>query len=203
MRALLATMILALTLIVTPYTANAKPFHMPSEGVVLVHAMKSLGVTWQKLSNSQSVLIIKCMKGGYAGVRLSRGATVSVDLQRTTSMMNPYIGIVSITGEFEENDSSVDGSCRKTKQEAKYGAGWHANNMIYDFVIYYQMHGNELWMTGGNEVFRNNFMQQPGPPQVDANSDWLHAFRYPVYCPAGLFGHKKLLCDGRWLDEKQ
>ncbi|TIS18448.1 MAG: hypothetical protein E5X07_32220 [Mesorhizobium sp.] len=32
----------------------------------------------------------------------------------------------------------------------------------------------------GNEVFVNNFMRQPGQPQIDPNGNWLHVFRYPV-----------------------
>lgn len=149
----------------------------------LVQAMRGLAVTWQNLSQTQQVLLIDCQKGGFIGVRLTFGAQVSVDLQKTTSLMNPYLGIVNLTGEFQNNADSQNSSCLHSKHEALHNDGWHGNDMTYKFQIYYQINGSELWLTAGNEVFQNNFLRQPGPPEVEAGTDWHRAFRYPISAP--------------------
>jgi hypothetical protein len=143
--------------------------------------MRALAATWQRLSDTQTVLVVDCLKGGFIGVRLTSGArVVSVDLQKTTSLMNPYLGIVNLTGVFESNSDPQDGSCLHSKREALQNSGWHGNDMTYNFQIYYQLNGSELWLTAGNEVFQNNFLRQPGPPEADAGTDWHRAFRYPI-----------------------
>jgi hypothetical protein len=149
----------------------------------LVQAMQGLAVTWQNLSQTQQVLIIDCLKGGFTGVRLTSGAKVGVDLQKTNSIMSPYVGIVYLTGRFEQNINHYDQSCSRTKQEAMRNTDWGGNDLIFDFQIYYQIHGNELWLTAGNSFFQNAFLSQPGPPEVDPNTDWLRAFRYPLPGP--------------------
>jgi hypothetical protein len=149
----------------------------------LVQAMQGLGVTWQQLSQTQAVLLIDCQQGGFIGVRLTSGALVRVDLQKTTSLMNPYLGIVNLTGRFENNANPYDHSCLDSKQDALNNDDWHGNDLTFDFQIYYQINGSELWLTAGNPFFQNAFLSQPGPPEVEAGTDWHRAFRYPISAP--------------------
>ena len=146
----------------------------------LVQAMRGLAVTWQNLSQTQTVLVIDCLKGGFIGDRLISGAQVSVDLQKTASLMNPYLGIVNLTGRFENNADPYDRSCLPSKKEALQSDDWHGNDMIFNFQIYYQINGSEFWLMSGNTFFQNAFLRQPGPPEVEAGTDWHRAFRYPI-----------------------
>ncbi|TPN39369.1 hypothetical protein FKO01_04205 [Mesorhizobium sp. B2-3-3] len=147
----------------------------------LVKAMNGISASWQAISANGEVLLISCANGKFAGVRLAPGASVSVDLRKTDSLMNPYVGIVQIYGRYQFSSSQQDGSCYLSKKEAVSPAvPWRDNDMNYSYVIYYQVNGSEMQLTNGNGVFVNNFMTQPGKPQVDANSNWLHVFRYSV-----------------------
>ena len=145
----------------------------------LIHAMKKLGENWQLLSRTQDVLIIPCPNNTFTGVRLASGAVVSVDLEKTNSLVN-YLGIVRIRGRFQRTNSAQDGSCSKSPLEATRNVVWHDNNQDFDMTIYYHVNGDELWLTDGNVFYRNSSVRQPGAPQVDPDSAWLKAFRFPI-----------------------
>lgn len=147
----------------------------------LVRAMNGIASSWQAISTNGEVLLISCANGKFAGVRLAPGASVNVDLRKTDSLMNPFVGIVQIYGRYQFSSSQQDGSCYLTREQARSAVvPWRDNDRDYSYTIYYQLNGTEMQLTNGNEVFVNNFMRQPGQPQVDANSNWLHVFRYPV-----------------------
>lgn len=169
-----------LALIVSGWIVQVATAHAQNLEGQLVQGMRGLAIAWQNLSQTRRVLLINCRKGGFIGVRLTSGAQVSVDLQKTTSLMNPYLGIVNLTGEFENNADPQDSSCLHSKREALQNDGWHGNGMSYNFQIYYQINGSELRLTAGNEVFQNNFLRQPGPPEAEAGTDWHRVFRYPI-----------------------
>ena len=147
----------------------------------LVQAMRAIAASWQAISSNGEVLLITCPNGMFSGVRLAPGASVSVDLRKTDSLMNPYVGIVQIYGRYQRSSSRKNGSCNLTREQAvSPAAPWHDNDRDYDYAIYYQVNGAEMQLTNGNTVFVNNFMHQPGQPSADAGSNWLHVFRYPL-----------------------
>lgn len=146
----------------------------------IVQGMRNLGTLWQGLSASSNILIMGCQNNTFMGIRLMKGAVVSVDLQKTSSVMNPYLGIVRITGRFYRNSSEQDGSCSRTINEAQRNPNFHYNDQDYQFEAYYQVNGNELQLSGGNEVFTNAFLRQQGLPQFEADSAWYKVFRYPL-----------------------
>ena len=97
----------------------------------LVQAMKDLGAHWRMLSGSGAVYVRECAYDTFAAAQLESGAVVSVDLRKTDSLMNPYLGIVQIQGDFVSNwlspkadgayfeyISSPRNACFKTPQEA-------------------------------------------------------------------------------------
>lgn len=152
--------------------------HAQPNEAALVLAMRNLGAHWYALTRSPAVLIVRCPNNTYRGIRPKPGAVVSVDLRRTDSLMNPYVGIVRITGEFQGNGSSA-ARCHKTPSEARQDGDWHGNDRIYNMEAYYTIEGNELVLSGGNEVFKNQFLFR-GPPYLDVTDPWIKGFRFPL-----------------------
>jgi len=190
MRRIFISAITAVSWIVTIVPCVAQ-----GDELALARSMKGLGDDWSRLSVTGERLILHCPNNTYMAVRLASGAAVAVDLQKTNSVMNPYVGIVRIRGKFLRNNSRQNGSCLRTLTEAQRSSDWDDKTEqvvsggttftipdipSFDYEIYYQIRGSELWLTDGNEVFRNGFMRAPGSPQVDPNSAWLRAFRYPI-----------------------
>jgi len=152
----------------------------------LVQAMRDLGSHWQNLAQSGQVLIVGCPNNTFRAIRNSPGTSVSVDLRRTGSIMNPYVGIVKIVGTFQWNggDSPSIG-CHRTPLAAQQDHDWRSNPMIYEYEAYYNVEGSELVLSGGNEVFMNGFMRQYGQPYLEGGSAWrkCFAFHYRKFAP--------------------
>ena len=148
----------------------------------LVQGMRNLGAHWQAVAGSSDILIAACKGNTFIAKRLKPGAMVlGVDLQRTNSLMSPYLGIVRIRGVFQNSDFNLDGTCPNTLSGAKRNTNWRGNNMDYDFVIHYQVNGSELVLSGSNNLFQNNFYGQHGHQfQLEPNSPWNAIFRFPI-----------------------
>jgi hypothetical protein len=158
-------------------SAVIQPSHAQTSEGAIVRGMRNLGANWQALSNSADILVVTCRNNNFRGIRLIKAGTVSVDLQKTNSIMSPYLGIVRFTGRFYSNGSGPDQVCFETSNEAKQNTDFSGNDRDYQFEAYYQVNGNELQLSGGNEVFTNAFIRQ-GRPQLQAGSAWHKAFRY-------------------------
>ena len=169
--------VFACTLLITGSTAQLSAAQ--TSETAIVQGMRNLGSLWQSLSASSNVLVVECKNNTFMGIRSIKGGVVSVDLQKTNSVMSPYLGIVRFTGRFYVNGTGPDKACFETFNEAKQNTDFFGNERDYQFEAYYQVNGNELQLSGGNEVFTNALLRQ-GRPQLEAGSAWHKAFRYPL-----------------------
>ncbi|WP_143749172.1 hypothetical protein [Mesorhizobium sp. WSM3882] len=106
--------------------------------------------------------VAKCERGGFAGFRLAPGTSIRIDLQKTNSVLSPYLGIVAIVGEFEENTRDLQEQaagkdrCYPSVAEAQSISRFWGNSMTYSFVLNYQVNGLNLQLTNADFRFMNN-----------------------------------------------
>ena len=153
--------------------------HSQPNEAALVNAMRGIASEWNRLAQTGEALPIACQNRKFTGVRLSPNSSVSVDLQQTSSLMNPYLGVVSISGRFQWNRGD-DGHCVAPSPEAVGQVPWYDNNRDYNIVIYYQVEGDEFRLTGGNQIFQNGVLNQSGTLLFDNSMLWQSVFRHPI-----------------------
>ncbi len=136
----------------------SSPLRAGPNKAALVQTVKDLGVNWERILNSQTVLLLNCDGGGFVGVRARAGThVVGIDLQRTNSLMSPYRGIVQVRGAFDINSSQQDGACHPSAATAKVANEWWGNNRSYDMLLTYDLENDSFKISGGNELFMNQF----------------------------------------------
>lgn len=146
----------------------------------IVNAMRAVGAAWGRIAETGEPFISNCPDGGYAGFRLAPGSRVSFDLQKTGSLLNPYVGIVNISGSFQTNGSQEDGSCRRTLEAARQSTAFWGNDWTYSFQLVYQINGTTLAWTNADAVFmRGGGNALTRINQVSAR-DWFAAIAVPL-----------------------
>lgn len=150
----------------------------PNEAA-LVNAMRGIASEWNRLAQTGEALPVACRNGNFSGVRVGPNSSVSVDLQQTSSLMNPYLGVVNLRGRFQWN-LGEGGHCVAPSPEAVGQVPWHDNNRDYNIVIYYQVEGDEFQLTGGNQIFQNGVLNLSGTLFFEGSTQWQSVFRYPI-----------------------
>ena len=145
-------------LVLSTAIALSSPLRAEPNEAALVESVKRLGANWERILKSQTVVLLECDGGGFVGVRARAGThVVGIDLQRTNSLMSPYRGIVEISGAFETNDSKQNGACHSSPSAAKLANGWWGLNLSFDMRLTYDLENDSFKISGGNELFMNQF----------------------------------------------
>jgi hypothetical protein len=140
---------------------------------LLINGMKNLGERWQEILSQSEKFVSRCQSGGYRVTRAKPGTRlVGVDLQKTASLMNPYIGIIEIRGEFQGHYDCF-GSIDEIPSEIE----WAGNDMDYRFRINYVFDSGYLVMNGGNQQFVNNFTKRGAPLNSE---NWKSILKCPI-----------------------
>ncbi|ESX88683.1 hypothetical protein X756_09835 [Mesorhizobium sp. LSHC412B00] len=141
----------------------------------IVVAMRQIASAWQDAISSQRPLLMACGDNTFQVRRFLTDSTVSVDLRRTDSLMNPYLGIIFIQGGQESNGLSqrangarmdtLNGnrvSCFKTKSDAL--SANELNDFSQEFLgstiaytVYYHLDGDVMKLNNGDDQFVRNF----------------------------------------------
>jgi len=161
---------------VVSFTLAVPASAQPSQAS-LVNAMRTIGAAWERIARNGEVFITQCPGGGFSARRLAPGSSVSIDLRQTNSLINPYIGIVSITGEFQNNEN---GSCYSTVQAAQSGTPFHGNDMTYDFQLTYHSDGKALSLANADPRFMNNGGNAMMRVTAGTHPDWSIVFTTPL-----------------------
>lgn len=165
MRGLIVCAAAGCTLLATPSAADV------SEGA-LVNAMRAIGASWMRVASTGEPFVTNCPKGGFAALRLSPGSQVSFDLRKTGSLMNPYVGVVFIKGEFQSNASHEDGSCHRSLEAAEASKAFWGNNWTYAFQLTYQVNGTALSLVNADGPFMTNGGNALVRINAASSSDW-------------------------------
>ena len=168
----------------------------PSEGA-LVKAMHKLGSIWKELAQGKEVILSRCAENTFMAKKLEQGSQVSIDLKKTDSLLNPYLGIVRIEGRFITNARSPHANgfksasvlqpgtaCFRTTTEAIKSLDQtdFANDLSYRFAfeIYYVVDNNALVLNDGNKYFKNAFLSGLAPEYLKPGSLWIKVFKMPI-----------------------
>ncbi|MCY1329672.1 hypothetical protein D9M68_354220 [compost metagenome] len=141
----------------------------------IISAMKEISAAWEQAISSKQLLVTDCADNTYEAIRFNTGS-VGVDLRKTDSIMNPYLGIIRINALIEHNGESgsangaymhtLDGNriaCfKKISQALKFSSQSDFSisflGKTVDFVAYYQVQDGKVIISGGNEAFQLNFL---------------------------------------------
>lgn len=146
----------------------------------LVNAMRTIGAAWSRIAQTGAVFITHCPAGGFAAYRLAPRSSTAIDLRQTNSLLNPYIGIVSITGEFQNNSSRQNGACHPTVQSAQSSTGFWGNDMTYNFQLTYHSDGKALSLVNADTRFMNGGGNALLRVTAGTHPDWGVALSTPL-----------------------
>ncbi|ANL74066.1 hypothetical protein AMC83_CH04149 [Rhizobium phaseoli] len=156
----------------------------------LIEGMRNVGQAWAHLAASGEVFVQKCANNTYAAQKLQQDTKINIDVQKTNSEMNPYIGIAYISGMSLTNARSPHANgflyedyserhilCFKTAEDAL------ANIKNSDFIIddlsreldfkaYYILEGGRITLVDGNTVFQNGFLRRFQGAFIKPDSGW-------------------------------
>ncbi|WP_086156215.1 hypothetical protein [Rhizobium sp. Kim5] len=156
----------------------------------LIEGMRNVGQAWARLAASGEVFVQKCANNTYAAQKLQQDTRINIDVQKTNSEMNPYVGIVYISGMSITNARSPhangflydDGSerhilCFKTAQDAlahTKDSDFIINDLSreLDFKAYYNIEGGRITLVDGNTVFENSFLRNFQGAFIKPDSAW-------------------------------
>ncbi|MDR3425828.1 hypothetical protein [Silvimonas sp.] len=94
---------IALLSFAVPALAHAQPSQQS-----IINGVQALRATRKRIVENQETFVIQCPGGEFAACRLSKNIGVSVDLRKTDSVRNPYIGYVNLSGVFQSNTARQD-----------------------------------------------------------------------------------------------
>ncbi|TPM28722.1 hypothetical protein [Mesorhizobium sp. B2-3-5] len=170
-----------------------------SSGPAVKEGVAALAGIWSKLAGSGDVFLWRCANNTFAAMKLQSDASVSVDVRRTDSLMNPYIGVVYIQGRFVSNaaSSSANGfyqndgglvpagnRCFTTQEQALAHLSEadfaQDESRILSFEAYYTLKDGNLVLSGGNTVFQNAFLSNFTLTGTAAGSLWPDAVSMKV-----------------------
>ena len=154
-----------------------------------IEGMKNVGDVWISLANSGEVFTWECAEKTFAAKKISIGTSISVDVRQTNSIMNPYVGIVFISGRSVTNATSQFANgfldeysnpqrfvCFKTPDESleHLEETDFAGDRSYEhsFEAYYVMEGERMILQGGNTVFQNSFITSFQNAIMEPDSPW-------------------------------
>ena len=158
----------------------------------IADAMRQIGTRWTAAVKNGQWWESKCINNTVSLDRLAPTDRVSFDVRKTDSLLNPYIGIVSIDGIVESNDNSpqADGTfavgpfrrliCFKTAAEAKNHLSPSdispvLGGTVYHLEAYYHFDGSGVTLAGGNQVFENLVLGGISlPSNIGTWADLLH-----------------------------
>lgn len=179
----LKRLLIAIAAIAVGLTCSQKAALAQNSEPQLAQGMRNIAAAWQQALTLP--LVFTCPENTFGAIRAYPGSRVTgVDLRRTNSIMNPYQGVVAITGVFETNLHGPD-ACYETKAAARgttdYDYSSKKPSMIYEFQVYYTVDSGKLVMTGGNTVFLNNFLRREGQRALpEPGSPWDRVYRQPL-----------------------
>lgn len=120
-------------------------------------------------------------------MRLAPGTAIRIDLQKTNSVLSPYLGIVSIVGEFQENTRDLQeqaagqARCYPSVSEAQSISRFWGNGMTYSFALNYQVNGLNLQLTNADFRFMNNGGKDLFRRVIEAtDADWNAVLSAPL-----------------------
>ena len=97
----------------------------------------------------------------WSAARLRKDTTVSFDVKKTDSLVNPYVGILMMNGVVERNDEC------KTPEAALANNNYTPNLVATrDLVAYYNFDGQRFTLSSGSEVFTNGILSAFATPSV-------------------------------------
>ena len=141
----------------------------------IVETAQGIAQSWTKAIKEGRWIIRQCANNTFSIARLVKHSTVSIDVQKTNSLIHPYISIVSIHGSLESNVRSPRANgflqtyekpaimmCFKTPQGALAAtAGADLNDSsegrVLTIVARYELENGEFKLINGNDVFRAQF----------------------------------------------
>lgn len=157
-----------------------QPAQQQSAQASLVNAMRTIGAAWSRIAQTGAVFITQCPAGGFAAYRLAPRSSTAIDLRQTNSLLNPYIGIVSITGEFQRNSSRQNGACHPTVEAAQSRTDFWGNDMSYDFQLTYHSDGKALSLASADTRFMNGGGNALLRVTAGTHPDWGVALSTPL-----------------------
>jgi hypothetical protein len=143
--------VIALLALAPPASAQTQPSQQS-----IINGVQALGATWKRIVDNQETFVIQCPAGGFAAYRLAKNTTVAVDLRKTDSLLNPYIGSVNLSGVFQTNKDRQEGACLSSMQAALTSQDFWGNPLTFDFALTYQVVDGKLQWTSADPVFMTN-----------------------------------------------
>ena len=140
----------------------------------LVTSIKQIASSWRKLAENQTILLSRCANNTFRALRLSKETVVNYDVRRTQSIVNPYIGIITLNTIQQDNADSPKANgflmdytsqparvvCFKSIAEAKADTNFTSSFGRNEYVAIYHYKNGQFVLSSGNEVFQNAFLKQ-------------------------------------------
>lgn len=140
----------------------------------VITSIKQIASSWQRLAENQTILLSTCAKNTFKALRLSKETVVNYDVRRTQSLVNPYMGIITINTNRQDNADSPKANgflmdyttqtphvvCFKSIAEAKADTNFTSSFGRKEYVAIYHYKNGQFVLSSGNEVFQNAFLKQ-------------------------------------------